>query len=188
MMQNPELLLALTHHRHAIGIIAELWGSEGAKLVTLVYRTGASEGATKQTLSYLIERGWVVKNPGYGHPWRPEYLLTPQGEVFGAACARVVELAREQMAQDVAFDKWSLPALYSVLSGARRHKEVKASLPSITPRALSQSLANLEGVGWIEKAVISVTPLRIEYRPTPIGESWQESLQHFVELLKTNNG
>lgn len=186
-MTNAQHLLALTHHRYAIPAIAELWKAEGCKLVTLIYRSGSSEGAMKQTLAYLIEQEWAMRNPGYGHPHRPEYILTETGTKFGKVCTDAVELARKQMAQDVAFDKWSLPVLHTILVGARRHKEIRAALPTITPRALSQALANLEAAGWIEKVMLSLHPVKIEYRPTSQGELWTEPLQHLVEMFLTTN-
>ncbi len=184
-MSNPNLLLELTHHRYAIPAIAELWSADGCKLVTLIYRTGSSEGAMKQTVIALMESAWMMKNPGYGHPARPEYILTEKGRNVGEHCAQAVALAKEQMAQDVAFDKWSLPVLAAILQGARRNKDIRAALPSITPRALSQSLASLEAVGWAEKTLLSIHPVKIEYRPQEAGKQWDSLLQHLAEKLQT---
>lgn len=186
-MHNPQALLLLTHHRYSIPVIADLWVSDGDKLVTLIYRTGSSEGGMKQTLAYLMDKELVMKNPGYGHPWRPEYILTDKGCTFGVHTSAAVNLAKEQMAQDVAFDKWSLPILSAILGGARRNKDIKAALPDITPRALSQSLANLCAIEWVEKAMLSLHPVRIEYRPTEVGEKWRTILQHLEELLLSSN-
>jgi DNA-binding HxlR family transcriptional regulator len=52
-----------------------LYTGQGERFVTLVNRLGASKDAVSATLAQLIDDGVVQRNPGYGHPLRPEYLV-----------------------------------------------------------------------------------------------------------------
>ena len=62
--------VALFHHRWAVPVLAELHrGAGGAKFVTLVNRLGIGRDSLRRTLAALIERGWVMPNPGHGHHW-----------------------------------------------------------------------------------------------------------------------
>src|SRR5262245_41080710 len=80
-------LTSLFRRRWGCPIIAELHRSDGAKFVALVHKLQSNPGAMRQSLDELIELGWVRRNPGYGHPLRPEYLLTRSGEKIAPACA-----------------------------------------------------------------------------------------------------
>ncbi|MCP6652244.1 hypothetical protein NL518_29540, partial [Klebsiella pneumoniae] len=76
LSQPPIHLPDLFHRRWMLPVLAELQRSRGCKFVTLVHRTGASRKAINDTIAALIRLGLVMHNPGYGHPLRPEYLLT----------------------------------------------------------------------------------------------------------------
>ena len=73
---NLGFLTKLVHHRWNIAIVAELHRSNGAKFVTLANRLELGHSTLKRCLNALIDLGLVRRNPGYGHPLRPEYLLT----------------------------------------------------------------------------------------------------------------
>ncbi|MGH2451320.1 MAG: winged helix-turn-helix transcriptional regulator, partial [Candidatus Limnocylindria bacterium] len=70
---------ALFHHRWAAPVLAELDRSRGSRFVTLSNRLALSRESLRRTLTALIDAGLVMKNPGYGHPLRPEYILTERG-------------------------------------------------------------------------------------------------------------
>ena len=83
-LERIDRLTALFRRRWACPVIAELHRSDGAKFVTLVNRLGSNPAAMRTTLDDLLELGWIRRNPGYGHPMRPEYLLTAHGERIAA--------------------------------------------------------------------------------------------------------
>jgi DNA-binding HxlR family transcriptional regulator len=59
--------------------------------VTLCRRTAAGGESVRRALAGLVARRLVSRNPGYGHPLRPEYVLTPAGARVAPACALLVD-------------------------------------------------------------------------------------------------
>ena len=45
----------------------------------MLARLGLSRSMLTASLTQLIEAGWLQRNPGHGHPLRPEYVLTDAG-------------------------------------------------------------------------------------------------------------
>ena len=69
-------LAELLNHRWSLAVLAELERTRGSRFVVLLNRIGLAR-VPRVTLSNLVDAGLVERNPGYGHPLRPEYLLTP---------------------------------------------------------------------------------------------------------------
>lgn len=136
------MLEILTHHRWAIPIIALLHAERGAKFVQMVNRLQLSRDALARSLTALIEIGWVQRNAGYGHPLRPEYILTPSAAQLGAACDELNHWLESNKLQESLLNKWSLPVLFAARSESR-FTDLKRALPNITARALSSSLETL---------------------------------------------
>lgn len=156
MSVEPIQLARLTHHRWAIPVLRELAVLGGAKFVTLVYRLGAHHDAIRQALDGLIELGLVVRNPGFGHPLRPEYILTPLGEQTAPACAALdAELSRRRWT-DIGYLKWSLPAVRALdlSGGAGRYRRLKEHLCDATDRAIAQTLARLTDSCWLDRSTL----------------------------------
>lgn len=179
-MDRVERLIALFHRRWGMPILAELERSGGAKFVTLVHRVGragdgsggggggggASEGAVRQALDDLIARGWVRRNPGYGHPLRPEYILTRAGGRIAPVCVRLEDALDSVGARAVALRKWSMPVLDAVADGPRRFRQIAEHLTGITDRALAIALKDLSSSDLIERQEADPTAI---YRGTPRG-------------------
>jgi DNA-binding HxlR family transcriptional regulator len=159
-----EELIALCHHRWSAPVLAELGRTRGARFVVLVNRLGVGRASLQRTLAALIELGLVRRNPGYGHPLRPEYLLTPQGEAVATRCDRL--LAAVDGRADVLLRKWSLPVLVT-LSDSARFSELREALPGITARALALALKNLERAGLVTRRVEETYPPSTVYAATP---------------------
>lgn len=128
-----EELIALCHHRWSAPVLAELGRTRGARFVVLVNRLGVGRASLQRTLAALVELGLVRRNPGYGHPLRPEYLLTPEGEEAAVRCARL--LAAVDGKADVLLRKWSLPVLFA-LRGNARFSELREALPGIDRKSV----------------------------------------------------
>ena len=94
---------------------------------------GLSRESLRRTLGALIDGGLVGRNPGYGHPLRPEYVLTRAGERIAGACRPLVEQLRRGNLEDVGLKKWSMPVVFALAEKA----------PAIlrAPRAARRSLA-----------------------------------------------
>jgi DNA-binding HxlR family transcriptional regulator len=162
-MDRIDRLTSLFRRRWGCPIIAELHRTEGAKFVALVHKLQSNPGAMRQALDELIELGWVRRNPGYGHPLRPEYLLTRSGEKIAPACADLDAAIHTLSVEDVALRKWSMPALHAIGEGPTRFTEVVRSLPGATDRAVSLTLKELGHVAIVERRLVTGPPLGSVY-------------------------
>jgi DNA-binding HxlR family transcriptional regulator len=172
----------LFHHRYSVPIVAVLAHDRGAKFVTLLNRTGASRDTLSETLSHLIEEGVVAKNPGYGHPMRPEYVLTPFGETLGAPCIRATEVVVELGIVEVALKKWPMLVLVAMGRGGTRFGEIKDLLPGITPRALTGALRDLQAAGLADRTITENWPPHTVYQLTGLA---RQALPVLEEICRT---
>lgn len=92
--------------------------------------------------------------------------IAGSGTVFGAGCPSRPIL--DQIA-----DKWSMMVM-AVLDEPRRFNEIKRRLEGVTQRVLTQTLRRLERNGMIERRVLPISPVGVEYSLTPLGESLRE--------------
>jgi len=123
----------------------------------------------RDALDVLIERGLVMPNPGYGHPSRPEYVLTERGRSVAPAAAAIVVSVGD--VADVAFKKWSLPVL-AALEDERRYAELLHTVGA-TPRSLSLALKDLAAAGLVERRVHDGYPPSTTYLATARGRAVQ---------------
>jgi DNA-binding HxlR family transcriptional regulator len=65
--------------------------------------------------------------------------------------------------------RWLLSILYASLAGAQRFTEFRRSVVGISPKTLSDRLAELEQAGVLERRVIPANPPYAEYRLTARG-------------------
>jgi len=155
---------SLFHFRWSLPVLAELHREGGTKFVTLANRLGVGRETLRRTLDALVEAELVARNPGYGHPLRPEYVLTPRGRQIGPAAARLVDALRDEGLEDVGLKKWSLPVVLE-LTAERRFAELRAAL-RVSPRALTLALKELAGAGLVERRVHDGFPPSTTYRLT----------------------
>jgi DNA-binding HxlR family transcriptional regulator len=168
-----EELIALCHHRWSAPVLAELARTRGTRFVVLANRLGVGRTSLRRTLDALVELGLVQRNPGYGHPLRPEYLLTAAGEAAAERCERL--LAAVDGTRDVVLRKWSLPVLLA-LGRQARFSELRDSLPGVTARALALALKDLERAGLVDRRVKETYPPTAVYAPTPTAARLQRIL------------
>jgi DNA-binding HxlR family transcriptional regulator len=162
-VDSSEFLAALGHHRWSLPILAELERQGGSKFITLVRRLGANQASIRQALDSLIEMGLVVKNPGYGHPMRPEYILTDRGVAPAKTAGRLLGSIVDEEERRVIGNKWALPALHAIGEGATRFSQIRARLRNITQRALAQCLKDLQNANLVERKVSSAYPPAVTY-------------------------
>ena len=179
----PGDLIRLFHHRWALPVLAELAGGRSTgRFAALARRLGVARGTLRQTLDALGRLDLVGPNPGYGHPLRPEYVLTGRGRAIGDVSCRFTAAVRRAGLQGVAGRKWSMPVLAAVRRGGRRFSELEAALPGITARALALALEELERAGLVERRVTEERPPGARYRATRRGGR----LADVVDGLVTN--
>lgn len=68
-------------------------------------------------------------------------------------------------------DKWSILILGALCAGPQRFNALKRQLDGVTQKALTQSLRRLERNGIVARRVLRTSPVAVEYRVTPLGES-----------------
>ena len=124
-----ELLISLVQHRWNIPVIAELYRHSGTKFVTLINHLSVSRASLTASLGHLIDLGLVERNTGYGHPMRPEYLLTKDGTTIGADCCSLMRIVRRRDELDLAFRKWTLPLVAAIGQQNLRFNELRARMP-----------------------------------------------------------
>ncbi len=156
----------LVRHRWMIPALAELERLDGAKFVTLVQALDAGRSAVREALDALIDLELVMRNPGYGHPLRPEYVLTERGHAIGAACLELADAVRAVGGDDEAYRKWALPVVSRLAADVDRFGELRDGLEGVTPRALSLALKRLVAAGLVERAVDDGYPPVSRYRLT----------------------
>ena len=105
------MLRRLTAGRWLVPLMAHLDEADGSRFAVMLHRLGVSRSVLTASLAQLAEAGWITRNPGHGHPLRPEYILTEAGAPVAAFCRRLMEQrARLGLgAGDLA--RWSLPVI-----------------------------------------------------------------------------
>lgn len=73
--------------------------------------------------------------------------------------------------------RWTGAILRALLVGVGRFSELKATIPDLSDRMLSERLKELEQEGLVERVVIPSTPVRIDYRLTPKGRALQDVIE-----------
>lgn len=66
--------------------------------------------------------------------------------------------------------RWTGTIVRALLAGCSRFGEIKATVPGLSERLLSERLRELEREGIVERRVYPEVPVRIEYLLTPKGE------------------
>ena len=163
------LLVKITTRAWSMNILALMHKGTAGRQATLLAKTSAGRTAFTQSLSHLIELDLVERNPGRGHPLRPEYILTDLGH-YVAERAHNVSLIGQQATDSALLRRtWTLPIL--ALSAEPIHfGGLKNKLLPITDRALSQSLKQLEACSWMQREVdITQRPARSMYHAQSTG-------------------
>ena len=158
----------LVHFRWAVPVLAELHRGRGGRFVNLTHSLGVSRESLRRTLAFLSDDGLIERNPGHGHPLRPEYLLTDRGAQLGRPAAALIDLLQDLDATDIGLKKWSLPIL-TLLTDERRFSELRNALPGTSNRALALTLKDLEAAELISRTVTTGYPPATVYSATPPG-------------------
>ena len=73
--------------------------------------------------------------------------------------------------------RWSGAILQTLLQGRSRYGAIKAAIPDLTDRMLSERLRSLEGEDLVLRIVVPESPVRVEYELTPKGRELQDALK-----------
>lgn len=159
---------SLFHHRWSLPILVELDAGKGAKFVTLARTLGVGRGTLRQTLDALQSSGLVRRNPGHGHPLRPEYVVTERGAAAARPGRDLLQALGAEGLEELGLRKWTLAVLVALWEGERHFGALRERL-DVSPRALALALKDLVGAGLVERRVHDDFPPTTEYVLTASG-------------------
>ncbi|MCC6285997.1 MAG: winged helix-turn-helix transcriptional regulator [Phycisphaerales bacterium] len=179
----PPRLGDLLRLRFGPAVMAEMYQRDGARVVELVHALETSRITVRQTLDHLVTCGWLKANPGYGHPLRPEFVLTAEGRDIGARCSVLRRAARRACVEGAMLRRWSVPLVVSIGSGVDRFRELARVLDPITDRALSQALQVLEGADIVDRRVGGGDGREIRYHLGGAGAALRTPCRRLTEFF-----
>ncbi len=151
-------LISLSRNRWTIPLLADMAAHDGARFVELLHRLGVSRDSLSRTLQAVREAGWVIPNPGHGHPLRPEYILTQEGRRLAGLGASVLAAQARIDLSATALTRWGLPLVSVIDRGETRFNGMARLLPGATPRALSQGLRGLAQEKLVIRELVDTYP------------------------------
>lgn len=146
------LLVKLCARAWATAILAAFHNGVPGRQAALLGATGAGRTAFAQSLAHLQDLKLVMRNPGHGHPLRPEYRLTARGDVYAAIAARIEAAVPAKDEAALLRKAWTVPIL-AVAPKPTTFSHIRRTLPSLTDRALSLNLKTLQNINWLERSV-----------------------------------
>lgn len=146
------LIVKITSKAWALKILALLFAGTPGRQSSLIAATTATRSALSASLEHLINLELLERNPGHGHPLRPEFRLSRTGQEAAHIAHRIVNLAPDDEAFNLIRRTWSVPVL-ALTGEPTRFSALRTGLGRITDRALSQSLGALEERAWLKREI-----------------------------------
>ncbi len=146
------MLVKLTSRAWSLNILALLDAGVPGRQAPLLAETQASRTSFAASLEHLVDLGLLERNPGHGHPLRPEFRLTPDGVVLAKTASRVVKAVPDDNEFALLRKSWTVPIL-ALTDEPQRFSAIKSNLTTITDRALSTSLHRLEDRAWLKRDI-----------------------------------
>ena len=150
-MIPPHTLRLLSLSRWLVPVLATVSRDGGARSAALARQLCVSRSALSSALATLQKEGWLARNPGHGHPLRPEYVLTQSGRVVAGWCEQLMEQRHKLGLEPDDFPRWSLPLVIQMDGDWTRFSVLKEGLRPITPRALSLTLKQMLSVDLVRR-------------------------------------
>ena len=85
--------------------------------------------------------------------------------------------SRFHRAVELIGSRWTGAIIQTLLQGKTRYALLKAAIPDITDRMLSERLRSLEAEEVLTRTVIPESPIRVEYELTDKGRSLESALR-----------
>ncbi|SDR23436.1 winged helix-turn-helix transcriptional regulator [Pseudovibrio sp. Tun.PSC04-5.I4] len=145
-------LVKLTSRAWSLNILALLHSGVPGRQAPLLAASGASRTSFNASLEHLTQLKFLEKNPGHGHPLRPEFRLTSAGIKAAEIASRIVNAVPDEREFALLRKSWTLPIL-ALTATPRRFSGIRSDLATITDRALSASLVQLEEREWIQRDI-----------------------------------
>ncbi len=157
-MIGVEDLKRLTAGRWLVPLMAHLGDERGSRFAVMLAGLGLSRSVLAAGLTALQEAGWLARNPGHGHPLRPEYVLTAAGEPVAAFCQGVMAQRGRLGLETGQLPRWSLPLIARLDGENARFSALRQALRPVTPRALSLTLKQMVAVDLVDRALEAEFP------------------------------
>ena len=167
----------LTAGRWLVPLMAHVGAGEGSRFAMMLAALGLSRSALAASLAELQEAGWLARNPGHGHPLRPEYVLTKTGAPIAAFCERVMTQRERLGLTPGQMPRWSLPLISKLGRDRARFSALRASLAPVTPRALSLTLKQMLSTDLVDRALEDEFPPIAIYGLTGRGLQLAEAMR-----------
>ncbi|MGH9411649.1 MAG: winged helix-turn-helix transcriptional regulator [Vicinamibacterales bacterium] len=84
--------------------------------------------------------------------------------------------SRFHRAVELIGSRWTGAVIQLLLHGRMRYAELRAAIPDISDRMLSERLRELETEGILARTVVPETPVRVEYELTEKGRALEHAL------------
>ncbi|MHC0432441.1 winged helix-turn-helix transcriptional regulator [Streptomyces sp. O3] len=78
-------------------------------------------------------------------------------------------------------ERWTMAACRHIALGVVKFTDLKASLPGVSAKVLSETLVRLERDGLITRMIVSGRPPSVTYSLTPLGKSLLEAVGTIVD-------
>jgi len=147
-----DLLVKLTARAWSLNILALLHDGTPGRQAPLLAATGAGRTSFTASMEHLIRLGFLERNPGHGHPLRPEYRLTEMGEEAARIASGIVHAVPDPNSFALLQRSWSVPVL-ALSRQPQRFSGLRSGLDTVTDRALSLSLRQLEEQDWLKRDI-----------------------------------
>jgi DNA-binding HxlR family transcriptional regulator len=85
--------------------------------------------------------------------------------------------ARFHRASELIGRRWTGAIIFVLLRSRCRFATLRAAIPDITDRMLSERLQELEHEGIVERTVVPMTPVRVEYALTKKGRALSAAME-----------
>ena len=150
---NIQQLVNLTSKAWSLKILALLHEGKPGRQAPLLAATNASRTSFAASLDHLARLGLLERNPGHGHPLRPEFRLTETGAKAAATASRILNtLPDDDEGFAIVRRSWTVPVL-AITATPKRFSVIRSGIGPITDRALSQSLGLLEERDWLRREI-----------------------------------
>lgn len=173
-------LVNITSRSWSLTILKLMNEGVAGRQAPLLAKSGASRTSFANSLAHLVELKLIERNPGHGHPLRPEFRLTPLGKTYAGLAKTIACAFPDNQAPALLRRAWSVPIL-AASRQPRRFIEIKNELPAITDRALSQSLQNLEAQQWMVRKIDETShPIRPYYQAVNEGREIGNAVSQLI--------
>ncbi|MEO1249692.1 MAG: transcriptional regulator, partial [Pseudomonadota bacterium] len=109
-----ELLVKLTAKAWSLTILQSLKTGVPGRQAPLLAASGAGRTAFSQSLAHLIDLALLERNPGHGHPLRPEFRLTALGRQAAGLAAAIFDAAPTPADRALLRRRWTVPIMASL--------------------------------------------------------------------------